>query len=140
MCILQEFRIFVAFRGRGGSSGFWRLPWCWATAVVLGNTHLVRGVAAAAAPLPLCADESPLKGVIYLLISRCTPMTQIVLCEPGALVAQPSSHFVGVHSMRKGAASFSGSLQVHMPHVSSSWNMSMMVARYATAPSPASIE
>ena len=32
-------------------------------------------------------------------------MTQMVLCEPGALGAQPSSHFVGVHSMRKGSAS-----------------------------------
>jgi hypothetical protein len=119
-----------------GSSGF-----CGGAAVVLGNTHLVRGVAAAAAPLPLCADKSPLKGVTYLLISRCTPMTQMVLCEPGALGAQPSSHFVGVHSMRKGAASFLGSLQVLMPHALS-WNMRIVVARYAilTAPSPASIE
>jgi len=124
-----------------GSSGF-----CcgWATAVVLGNTHLVRGVAAAAAPLPLCADESPSKVVTYPLISGIALMNQMVLCEPGAQVAQPSSHFVGVHSMRKGAASYLGSLQDHMP-LASSWNMrivqySMMVARYATAPSPASIE
>ena len=40
-------------------------------------------------------------------------MTQMVLCEPGALGAQPSSHFVGVHSMRKGAASFSGAAGPH---------------------------
>ena len=64
-------------------------------------------------------------------------MTQMVMCEPGALGAQPSSHFVGVHSMRKGVASFSGSPS--MPHASS-WHMRMMVARYAIAPSPASIE
>ena len=63
----------------------------------------------------------------------------MVLCEPGALGAQPSSHFVGVHSMRQGSASFSGSLQVHMPHASS-WHTGMMLARYAIAPSPASIE
>ena len=40
-------------------------------------------------------------------------MTQMVLCEPGALGAQPSSHFVGVHSMRKGAASLSGAAGPH---------------------------
>ncbi len=61
-----------------------------------------------------------------------------VMCEPGALDAQPISQFVGVHSMRKCSTSFSGLLEVGMPH-SSSWHMCVMVARYAIAPCPASI-
>jgi len=62
-----------------------------------------------------------------------------VMCEPGALDAQPISQFVGVHSMRKCSTLFSGLLQVGKPH-SSSWHMCVMVARYAIAPCPASIE